>query len=521
MADLLSSVAELAEERRAATDDDHKARWGQYFTPPAVATFMAGWLTAPRPQGELVVLDPGAGTGLLGIAAARALLVAGAAAVHVVAVEADPLVVPLLERALAAARSELGERFRATVRAEDFLALERPRLGVAPLPDVDVVIANPPYFKMSPTDPHGGTAPNAYARFMAVSSAVLRPGGQLVFIVPRSFASGFYYQRFRRELHDELALERAHVFGSRRDAFRSDDVLQENIVVGYRRAPPAPTVQVSSSMGVGDLAAPRVLHVSRDQVLRPKDTHGVLHLPTTAEDLEVMQTVYGWGGSLRALGLEISTGPVVPFRSAEDLVHEASADTVPMLWMQHVRHGAVRWPVEGLRKPQHVRRSAGDKLLVPNRTYLLLRRFSAKEEPRRLTVAVLRAGELPGDRLGLENHLNFIHRPGGELDEELALGLAALLGSTLLDTFFRLQSGNTQVSATELRALPLPAEEVLRALGRAVVASGGEQLTDQVGLEGRAQSVDVLVRSPSSVLSVSEGAAPHFGQPGIGSAHGL
>lgn len=65
----------------------------------------------------------------------------------------------------------------------------------------------------------------------------------------------------------------------------------------------------------------------------------------------------------------------------------------------------------------------------------------------------------------IENHLNYIYRPGGDLSSEETRGLAALLNSSLMDTYFRRFSGNTQVSATELRALPLPPLELIIALG--------------------------------------------------------
>ena len=105
------------------------------------------------------------------------------------------------------------------------------------------------------------------------------------------------------------------------------------------------------------------------------------------------------------------------------------------------------------------------KLLVPDATYVLLRRFSAKEEKRRLVAAPLIRGTLEEDLVGLENHLNYIRGVSRELDEEFAYGLSSLLNSTFLDRFFRISNGNTQVSATELRAMPLPAERDIRSIG--------------------------------------------------------
>jgi adenine-specific DNA-methyltransferase len=68
----------------------------------------------------------------------------------------------------------------------------------------------------------------------------------------------------------------------------------------------------------------------------------------------------------------------------------------------------------------------------------------------------------------LENHLNYIHRPHGSLSVEEVVGLAALLNSPILDTYFRIINGNTQVSATELRAIPLPSLDIIVKIGQSV-----------------------------------------------------
>jgi adenine-specific DNA-methyltransferase len=76
--------------------------------------------------------------------------------------------------------------------------------------------------------------------------------------------------------------------------------------------------------------------------------------------------------------------------------------------------------------------------------------------------------------VGLENHLNYIYRRKGELTEKEAFGLAALLNSELIDNYFRTFNGNTQISATELRALPLPSLALIEKLGEQVMNAGSD-----------------------------------------------
>lgn len=475
----------LAAICRGQTDEEHKRTWGQFFTSPTIASFMASLLRPPTRR-EVRVLDPGAGTGVLGLAAAEALILRHGVEVCLTAVEKEPGALAALREAAATARARhRAGALRVEVIAGDFLELDPQGLGVVPLAGFDYAIANPPYFKVPPSDPRGGDAPNVYARFMEVAARMLREEGELCFLVPRSFSAGYYFRPFRRRFHAVMRLDHVHVFESRRDAFRADGVLQENLVVLYRRSRcPEPYVRISSSGGGGDLAARTSHDVARERVISERDANAVLHLPASRRDLDVMDRFASWGAGLAALGLEVSTGPVVPFRAREYLRAEPTSTTVPMLWLQHVLPGRVEWPLRSsFRKPEHLERGAPEKLLVRNRTYVLLRRFSAKEDARRLVAAPYLRDSLPAPRLGLENHLNFIYRKQGELAGPEARALSALLNSALFDAYFRISSGNTQVSATELRGLPLPhagaLDQVAARLERG--ASEEDAVTDALG----------------------------------------
>jgi len=444
---------------------------------------MASLLRAPERR-EVRILDPGAGKGVLGLAAAEALITRYGARVHLVAVEKESGALAELREASASARKRLGESsLDVQIVSDDFLDLDRPRLGTTPLASFDYAIANPPYFKMSPTDDRGGDAPNIYARFMEVTARMLRDDGELCFIIPRSYAAGYYFRPFRRRFHSAMRLDHAHLFESRCDAFRDDGVLQENIIVLYRRSRVIePSVRISCSTGERDLDARFTHDVMRDRVLSVDDANAVLHLPTSSHDLRVMDTFSSWTDSLSTYGLDVSTGPIVPFRAEEFLRKNRSKTTVPVLWLQHVLPGRIEWPLAtGFRKPEHIERTAPEKLFVENRTYVLLRRFSAKEDARRIVAAAYTGNSIQSPLLGLENHVNFIHRKRGELAKSEAQAIAALLNSPLYDAYFRISNGNTQVSATELRALPLPSPQAIEAItARMALGATGDDASAEV-----------------------------------------
>ena len=201
------------------------------------------------------------------------------------------------------------------------------------------------------------------------------------------------------------------------------------------------------------------------------------------------------------MGLQISTGPVVPFRATEflEMAGRVPGSHVPLFWMNHVQRMRVTWPLDR-HKPEYMKHvMAAHPLLVPNRNYVLLRRFSAKEEERRLVAAPYLARTSRATMLGLENHLNYVYRPGGTLTEDETFGLAALFNSSVLDTYFRTSNGNTQVSATELRTMPLPAREIITAIGRqaAALAHDRDAIDELV--------MDLAARTGSDVKEVVRG----------------
>lgn len=482
--DLLDQAERCRVAALGALDPRRQQQLGQFFTPARAATLIAAMPRLP-PSGQLRVLDPGAGSGILSAAlVARALAERPGLSLRLVAVEQDPAVLPYLRETLAACAAAADGRVSYEIVEADYITAATGMTPDPRLADVDLVIQNPPYAKLAASSHHrtavrqvGADAPNLYAAFLALATAALAPGGQLVAITPRSFCNGPYFGAFRGFLLDRIALERVHVFESRSTVFADTGVLQENVIISGTRAGRPGRVTVSVSTGHED--GEQRHDVPYADVVRPDDPHRFVRITTSHDDTEVAERILAMPATLPALGIAVSTGRVVDFRSRDCLRAEADPDAVPLIYPGNLRHGQVSWP-QRIRKPQWFRpmARADAAMLMPEGWYCVVKRFSAKEERRRIVASVWSPDTIPG-AVAFENHLNVFHAGGAGLDADTARGLMLWLNSTQVDRFFRTFSGHTQVNATDLRTLRYPDRATLHRLG----ASAPDHHPDQAGVD--------------------------------------
>jgi adenine-specific DNA-methyltransferase len=480
---LLDAVEGLRRAIGVARDEAKQTDLGQYFTPAPIARFMARLFPPRAGADHLHVLDPGAGIGVLSAAWVEAVCgwPVPPSSITVTAYEVDDALIPHLHRVMslcAAACAQVGVAFSADVRARDFISDAVQSLAgglfASRLEQYDAVIMNPPYFKIHSDSPErwslrraGIETSNIYTGFLALTLQLLADGVDLVAITPRSYCNGRYFRPFRSALLSAAALKRFHLFARRDKAFADDAVLQETVIAHVTVGAPQPeTVTISESVGL-DLEHMSRHEVPFTRVVYPDDPERILHLAANSA-AHVADRMDAYHTPLSALGLSVSTGRVVDFRARPWLRAEPGAGTVPLIYPEHCVAGGISWPKGRSKKAQAIIDGAQTAdLLVPTGVYVLVKRFSAKEERRRVVAVVYdpeRHG-LPGARVGFENHLNYYHCGGKPLPRPLARGLAAFLNSTLVDEHFRSWSGSTQVNATDLRKLRYPSAETLCAWG--------------------------------------------------------
>jgi adenine-specific DNA-methyltransferase len=460
-----------------------KEQLGQFLTPLEVAGLVASLFRPLSSSAPIRLLDPGAGIGSLTVAFVNWLAQQECRpeSVEIIAVELDDDLIPLLTETLKSCEmfaANIGVPLRAHVVHADFLKLcnDEADLFTATgiLKDFTHAILNPPYHKINADSDErellskrGIEVSNIYAGFVALVTRLLGENGELSAITPRSFCNGTYFKEFRRQFFSSMVLQAAHVFVSRQKAFSQDAVLQENVIFAAHRTKERPAVvTISTSDGPGSGQTEH--HVPYSTVLPPNDSDMVIHLPAEEFGLRAMEFVTALPARLSDLGVVVSTGPVVDFRARDFLHEDLNATSVPLLFPANFSPDGIEWPKQG-KKPNTIAVAAETMWsLVPTGNYVLMKRFTSKEEKKRLVARVLEKDRFPDYTLvGLENHLNYLHSGGHGLDSDLAFGLAAFLNSTVVDVYFRQFNGHTQVNAGDLRMMRFPAANALREIGKA------------------------------------------------------
>lgn len=442
-------------------------RLGRFFTPPAAARELSLVLSVP-PKEELRLLDAGAGTGILAVAAIEAILRRGVAKrILLDAYETDarmlPVLADVLERVRRRARHDYGVKLIYTVHDADFLAdahgLAEPKHGGA---RYDIVLLSPPVGK-----PTAGSAAEVFCRrvlprgtdlaflFAEAAAATLSDDGVMAAILPISFADSVNAAPLRARLFARAPLTVLTLDVGSRGNRRDKTML---CLFNYGEEPPVLRVRVAEGEGCRELAPipyPVAVFSEEYRILLVK----------SREDVALVTAMNEFPCRLADLGLTVHTGLAIETRYADCLRDSRADGAVPLLHPAGIVDGQVQFPPKGRAKPYIVPRIPS--LASRNRTMVLVKRVPSRSDGRHLVAGVYFSGQLPRDAMiSTANKLNVIEGIGEEMDADLASGLAAVLSCSYYERYCSLTGSFATVNAAALSALPLPDRETLLAIGR-------------------------------------------------------
>lgn len=473
MEDIISLQSEFLNSKLI---DDRKVL-GQFFTGINVSDYMASLIDKPKSK-TVRILDAGAGTGILTASTALRCLDLGCKTVHAVLYELDCEAVPSLEQTLKIVQNTFSQQrgtFTFEIRCEDFV-LARPDKDES-TQAFDVSVINPPYFKYSAKDsPYAKAAadlyhgdPNIYASFLAIVIACIKDGGQMVSITPRSFTNGLYFKGFRSYLLTQSALDLIHIFKHRDKVFKNDDsaVLQENVICRFIKGKNPETVTVRSSDCDASINHADEQQYPLELIIDPSNDQRIIRIPESAYEANILRQAETFPTTFEGAGYFISTGRVVEHRTRKYITEETKApNSVPLYRPHNVTPLTTTWTGDHKKEVSFMLDEGHEKHTMENGTFVLLKRFSSKDEKRRLVSGVHLASTHDCKLIGFGNKTNYIGLSGGKLTIAEAYGLAAIFNSTFMDKYFRCISGNTQVNATEIRVMKFPIREQVKEIGK-------------------------------------------------------
>ena len=437
----LDQAAKKRIEAIHATSDEKRTALAQHLTPPETAQLAASMFSDA--DGSITCLDLGCGTGILSVALMERY---GDKIENLDAVEKDRVLAAIYD-----------EEVRSQVPGELVLGD-----ALTDTPDrlYDRIILNPPYKKMAADDPRQEALPvhsaNLYSAFLAIALTRLADDGEVVAIVPRSWTNGDYFSPFRKWAMASYSLDALHIYGSRTEVFADTDVLQETMLVRFSKRPQTAKIKITQSTGKADEITVEE-YDEKDLIIGSSKV--VRIAPQAAVNIK---------GTVASVGLCPSTGKVVDFRNRDRIYNDKPADrlSVRLVYAGNFPGGKFTHPLD-IGKGQWFAADdeIGQKQLIAPGCYVLVKRFSAKEERRRVVAYLLETDE----DIAIENHLNYLHagkpRKTVPLTRDVAAGLAIWLNSTFIDNWFRDVSGSTQVNAGDIRTMPCPDTEFLAGIG--------------------------------------------------------
>ena len=290
----------------------------------------------------------------------------------------------------------------------------------------DLIIGNPPYFEITKemrkniTDEFkeiisGRT--NIYSLFIYKCIKLLKPKGQLIFIIPKTILSGKYFSKLRMYIHQNCNILDIIKFDNNK-LFKK--ALQSVIILKLERAS-APTRRDYI------LTIDNKLYFVKDQ------TQLSLNIDTT---------------TISKLNCTVKTGSVVWNQHKELLSDTLNNNTLQLIHSSNIKEGNlvlenVRENAKALEKKQYMNITEQNKHLITNCPYILINRIVGLDPPKLNIYFQKNNGE--ESKCFIENHVNFIK---GSIDNLTRIYNSLRDPRTI--TFIKELIGNTQLSQHEL-----------------------------------------------------------------------
>ena len=460
-------------------------RLGRLFTKKETARLMASMFEIDDKKTAFTVLDAGAGTGILSAAVIEEICKRAPLCkqIFLTCYEINPDFIPMLtdnlERIRKKCRHDYDVRLYTTIYDENYVVDAKKHYSVSFFNTVedkyDIIISNPPTELCEKGSDEaisaGGVTQLKISTaflFARMATRHLEEGGQLVILLPTTYATASQLTALRREMAEKLSVKRIHLFiGNQKNTSRSVP-LKKNFIIAYRNCEKSENITITTSRDAGKVIT-ELSPLAYDFVV--DNETGMLTLPKSTEDTKIVRYISDFPETLSSLGLKMSTGLVIESKCKNMLFNSPIEGTVPVLRTAAMRGGLVEFPRP---IPNQYLAPTSTSLMQKNKNLIIIKRIPAKSDERFVNSAIYLASRLPSYKyISTHNKVNFIDTKdkNDEMPTRLVFGLFALLNSTIYDRYISIVSKSKQINSKEMRNLPLPPRHVIENIGMRLMSA--------------------------------------------------
>lgn len=475
------NTGKLIRERSKAEN----VRLGRLFTKKDTARLMAEMIKITDvKKNAYTLLDLGAGTGILAAAAIEHICKSAPECkqIFLTCYESDESFIPMLEdnleRIRKKCRHDYDVRLFSTVYAENYLTDAKKHYTVNFFEVVedkyDVIISNPPTElcekNSGEAEGAGGITQLKLSKaflFAKMASTHLEPGGQLIMMLPTTYATASAVAPIRKDISESLAVSGIHLFVGRQKNENRATPLKKSFIIAYSNTEKPDSITISTSYDAGR-SVTELPELPYSLIVDP--CSGMLTLPKSLEDTRIVKYISSMPETLTSLGLKMSTGLIVDSKCEGLLFTEPMKNTVPIIRAATMKGGTIDFP-------QPIKRQylapVNPSLIQKNKNMIIIKRIPAKSDERLVNSAIYLASQLPAYKyISTHNKINFIDTKSKteEMSARFAFGLFALLNSTVYDRYISIMLKSKQINSKEMRTLPLPARNIIENMGMRLMA---------------------------------------------------
>lgn len=357
----------------------------------------------------------------------------------------------------------------------------------------NLIIGNPPFFKMTKeqineyqndyTQIYGQT--NIYEMFVHWALKNIQKNGNIKYIIPQSFKSGLYFKNLRKEMSKYYIASIININNTKKIFC---DVEQAVLIINIKNIKPTNKKTEIKSFDVINNTFNNKYLIENEKLFNKENDSYEINIAQSKEEYSIIEKISNNPDikTLKELKYKFANGLFV-WNQNKDIIENERTNNIPIIYSDYIEKEKFDFDIflRNDDKKQFCKKNEKSTRYSLSGQRLIIQRTSTFSQKNRLNAAIISQNFLYKYKYYLlENHVNhliFNNDKDKIIEEKKLYFFWAIINSDLINWIFKIKSGNTQISSTELNLLPIcPYEEKIYKLAKEYSSNANDEIREKL-----------------------------------------